>query len=118
MTGQEILNNSHRSWDWKACEDKVDVFFFRTDVTHSIHMEVDTGRLWELGEKKCINRRYRSKNVWKADVNNNDDHWPSCHDILPKLHPRGGSIFKTKSPCVKEKWLKKDKLIHYITIRE
>lgn len=51
MTGQEIFNNSHRSWDWKACEDKVDVFFFRTDVTHSIHMEVDTGRLWGLGEK-------------------------------------------------------------------
>lgn len=22
--------------------------------------------------------------------------------ILPKLHPRGGSIFKTKSPCVKD----------------
>lgn len=51
MTGQEIFKNSHRSRDWEACEDKVDVFFFRTDVTHSIHMEVDTGRLWELEGK-------------------------------------------------------------------
>lgn len=46
LTEEEILNKSHRSWDRKASKNKVDVFFFCTDVADSIYMEVNTGRLW------------------------------------------------------------------------
>lgn len=46
-------NTTYCSRDWKASENKVDVFFFCTDVTDSIHMEVNTGGLWwKLQTKK------------------------------------------------------------------
>lgn len=33
------------SWDGEASENKIDVLFFRADVTNSIHMKVNAGWL-------------------------------------------------------------------------
>lgn len=38
---------SYRSCDGEASENKIDVLFFRTDVTNSIHMKINTGWLCE-----------------------------------------------------------------------
>lgn len=37
----------YHSWDREACENKIDVLFFCTDVINSIHVKVNTGWLCE-----------------------------------------------------------------------
>lgn len=52
-----MLRITHRSWDWEASENKVDIFFFCADVTHSIDMKVNTGWLWwKFGTDKLISK--------------------------------------------------------------
>lgn len=48
----KLFNNLYRSNDWKAGENKVDILFFCADIAHPIHMQIDTGRLWQQWKKQ------------------------------------------------------------------
>lgn len=48
----KLFNNLYRSSDWKAGENEVDILFFCADIAHPIHMQIDTGRLWQHGKKQ------------------------------------------------------------------
>lgn len=42
---REFFHNPYRSCDRKASENKIDVLFFRADIAHSIHMQINAGWL-------------------------------------------------------------------------
>lgn len=61
----KFFHNLYRSSDRKASENKVDILFFGADIAHPIHMQIDTGRLWQQWKKQEKKQRNSQKNKQK-----------------------------------------------------